>query len=158
MPHPSVVESTSSRVCEKWREGGYPKENGVVTETEWMLRRPPQSPLASLYHLLPSSPTQLLPVSISVLCSDVSKPLHTLSLPPRTLHSLPPIALCVRGRGASRGRGGFPYQQGVLQFSSMLTLSIWRQHELPRLMAPSCKIVLCFRGQSKDQIVTGTSD
>ena len=64
-----------------------------------------ESTAASLHHQLPSSPTQLLPVPMPVLCFDVSKPLHTLSLPSRMLHSLPPIARCVLGSGGKQGQG-----------------------------------------------------
>lgn len=122
MPHPSVVESTSSRVCEQRREGGHPKENGVVTKREWMLRRPLQSPLqhpcttnfpqAPLsYFLFPCLSCALMSLNLCTHC-----PFH-----------LGCCILCLQlqgvclGGAASRGRGRFPYQRGVLQFSSMLT-------------------------------------
>ena len=118
MPHPSVVESTSSRVCEQWREGGHQKENGIVTKREWMLRSPlqhpcttnfPQAPLS--YFLFPCLSCALMSLNLCTHC-----PFH-----------LGCCILCLQlqgvclGVGASRGRGRFPYQWGVLQFSSMLT-------------------------------------
>ena len=88
----------------KW--GSYQKGMDVEEATA-------ESTAASLHHQLPSSLTQLLPIPMPVLCFDVSKPLHTLSLPPRMLHSLPPIVRCVLGRGGQAGAGAGFHTSGV---------------------------------------------
>lgn len=76
------MESTSSKVHGKCREGGYPKENGVSYQEGMDVEEATTvSTAAPFQHLLPSSPTQLLPARTHVVFLDVSKPLHMLSLP-----------------------------------------------------------------------------
>lgn len=137
VPHPSVkVESTSSGEVEggwiprgKW--GSYQKGVDIEEPPQGPLQRPcptasPQAPLSYL----------LFPDLSSLSC------LYTFArIVPSTLDtafSASSSIVCVWERGKQE-QGGFPYQPGVLQLSSGLTFSIWRQREFCRLMTQSCK-------------------
>ena len=145
------VESTSSRVHGKWREGGYPKENGVVTKSEWMLRRPPQCPLQHppstsspqappSYFLFPNLSCALMSLNFCTCC-----PFH----PGCCIFCNEFQCVCLGGGHAGAGVGSHTNnnQLGILQFSSILTLpgDSMRFH---RLRSQSHKTALCFRGQS----------